>query len=164
VLNEHRLREVLDYDSKSGLFVWKIKLSDRRPVGSIAGGKTKCGYTAIRIDGSSYLAHRLAWLYIRGVWPVNQIDHCNGNRLDNQIENLREATPSQNSQNEHAIRRNNTSGEPGVFWVPARKHWLVRLVVNGKRVYVGVSKDRNSAIIMKRAAKTKLHPFYKEPA
>jgi hypothetical protein len=119
------------------------------------------GYVAIRIDGRKFQAHRLAWFYVNGKWPKDQIDHANGVRHDNRIVNLREATQAENSQNEHAIRRNNTSGVPGVFWVKSTGRWLVRLVLDEKRTYVGVFKRKADAVEAKKKAKARLHPFYK---
>ena len=95
-----RLKEVLGYDAKTGVFVWRYVrkgMSSNRSL--VAGMPRKVrGYRYIRIDGQLYAAHRLAWLYIHGRWPVDQIDHINGIRDDNRLVNLREATNGQNQQ------------------------------------------------------------------
>src|SRR3990167_927341 len=93
-----RVRELLAYDRKTGIFRWKV-VRHRVPIGSIAGSKHCDGYWQIRMDGHLYMAHRLAWLWVFGVWPITMIDHKNGDKACNCIENLREATKSQNKAN-----------------------------------------------------------------
>ena len=89
-----RLREVLSYHPWTGEFRWKVCLSPRAAAGSVAGRVTDQGFIKIRIDGRDYLAHRLAWLYMNGHWPVRLINHKNRKRIDNRWPNLREATSS----------------------------------------------------------------------
>lgn len=161
VLTRKRLIEVLRYDKDRGLFFWKIAIGRRRK-GSKAGHLNLRGYIEIRIDGKKYQAHRLAWFYVKGKWPKDQIDHANGKRRDNRFSNLREATQAQNSQNEHFLRANNTSGIQNVFWVKARQRWLVRIVLAGKRIYVGHFEDIDSAAEASRKAKMRFHPFHKK--
>lgn len=129
-LTAERLREVLHYDPQSGKFIWKVRLSARRSVGDVAGFTTRDGkYTSIRIDGKLYLAHRLAWLYVTGVWPAEQIDHKNG--YSDGIANIRAANNSQNHGNARK-RRDNTSGFKGVTKRSnLRKPWRARVNHNG---------------------------------
>src|SRR4029450_2313606 len=112
-LTAERLRELLDYDPETGDFTWKV---NRRCVrsGSVAGN-VNCvdGYCYIGVDARRYHAHRLAWLYIKGAWPNDQIDHINGNKADNRFANLRQATHSQNQANGGRYS-NNASGYNGV--------------------------------------------------
>ena len=86
-LTAQRLREVLQYNQETGVFTRRIRAGGTK-AGDIAGGKHNCGYLQISINNSLYLAHRLAWLHVHEVWPINQIDHIDGNRLNNSIENL----------------------------------------------------------------------------
>ncbi len=108
-----RLREVLSYDSETGLFTWLISLSPVVKPGDIAGTVTIGGYIHIGIDRVYFGAHRLAWLYIHGQWPKEEIDHVNLDRTDNRLCNLREANNQQNSANTRA-QKNNRVGIKGV--------------------------------------------------
>jgi len=112
----------------------------------------------MRISGRMYRAHRLAWLYVHGKWPENEIDHINGVRSDNRISNLRDATTAENRQN-HAIRRDNTSTVPGVDWHKSVQKWRVRIRVPGKRITVGFFKNLEDAAAARARAKAELHAF-----
>ena len=112
-LTAARLREVLDYDPSTGAFTNRIKR-----IGAIVGRQTgtvsRYGYTHIRIDGVTYRAHRLAWLYMNGAWPNHQIDHINGVRGDNRIANLRDLPEGLNQQNRRTGKVGSKSGLLGV--------------------------------------------------
>jgi hypothetical protein len=99
MMTAEELRERLDYDPETGVFTWRRSESTRVKIGGVAGTYTEKGYVRVRVLGRPYRAHRLAWLYVRGVWPQDQIDHINGIRDDNRIENLREATNAENQRN-----------------------------------------------------------------
>ena len=98
MLSAARLREILEYDPATGIFRWRRQKGRSRP-SLVAGYKHARGYLRITIDGHAYLLHRLAWFYVHGVWPRDQIDHINRVRNDNRITNLREATGQLNAQN-----------------------------------------------------------------
>lgn len=112
-LTLQRLKEVLSYNRRSGIFRWKLKLSRRNHVGDRAGYVDTNGYRIIQIDGWHYKAARLAWLYCNGRWPDPTADHRDLDRDNNRIRNLREATYSQNNMNV-GILPTNTSGFKGV--------------------------------------------------
>ena len=84
-LTAERLREVLDYDPDTGVFTRKVRTASSVKVGDVAGSLNGKGYIRIRVDGRLYFAHRLAWLYVHGEWPVDQVDHINGIKNDNRI-------------------------------------------------------------------------------
>jgi hypothetical protein len=88
-LTAERLRERLHYDAETGVFTRRVG-SGHAHAGDMAGSVHSTGYVRIGIDGGKYTAHCLAWLYVHGVWPSDQIDHINRNRSDNRIANLRQ--------------------------------------------------------------------------
>lgn len=94
------------------------------------------GYIAITIDQRSYLAHRLAWLYVNGVWPVDEIDHKDLNKSNNRIDNLRPSTRAQNVQHRGLTSRN-TNGYKGVYLRPDRGTFQVHISANRRRIYLG---------------------------
>lgn len=104
------LRQILDYDPETGIFTWKRRTDlppmangwNKRMVGARAGRISTMGHRQIGIDGTLYLAHRLAWLYVYGTPPKYQIDHINAVRDDNGIANLRESDQAQNQHNRSA--------------------------------------------------------------
>lgn len=107
-----RLRELLDYDPATGVFRRRTSPNKRYPAGSVAGCNSR-GYRVIMIDDILYRAHRLAWLYVHGEWPKEEVDHINGDTSDNGIANLREATHSQNMRNVR-VKKTNKIGLKGV--------------------------------------------------
>ena len=121
------LRTLLAYDPETGIFTWKIANSRCVKVGQIAGARSTVGYWEVRWNGGrSQKAHRVAWLYVHGRWPNGYIDHINGDRGDNRIANLREATNAENVANAPP-RSDNTSGIKGVYWDRRRSRWAVRV-------------------------------------
>lgn len=92
------LRALLDYDANTGQFTRKIE-QRKKPIGSTPGGLSKYGYWQISVLGRTYTAQRLAWYYVYGDWPSEDIDHINRNKLDNRIANLRKLSRSDNLRN-----------------------------------------------------------------
>ena len=157
-LTAERLREVLSYDPLTGVFLWKVSTSRRVSVGSVAGYTDQDGYLRIRIDRVGYRAHRLAWLYMHGEWPADQIDHRNRSRMDNRIENLREATNGENSQNREP-KRAKPSGLIGVNWHARDKRWIAQIMVDGRSIHLGSFTELEKAAQARADAKAKLHNF-----
>lgn len=114
-LTHERLREVLDYDPATGLFTWRVRTGPRCKIGDAAGTLHKKGYVRIKVDGVYYAAHRLAWLYVTGRWPHEQVDHRNRSRADNRWMNLRLATNSQNQANSLSRRSERGEGLKGAY-------------------------------------------------
>lgn len=129
-LTAHRLRALYDFDSEVGIFV--RRRSPRSKVGSANSG----GYLSIFVDGRLYLAHRLAWLYVYGEWPIDKLDHINGDRADNRIANLRQATSQQNAANRRK-HKNNTSGFKGVRPTRFGIGWEATICVNYVKTQLG---------------------------
>lgn len=124
-LTLERLRECLSYDPDTGRFTRRISTSTAK-AGAIAGSPRGDGYLVISVDNEQYLAHRLAWFYVRGAWPAHHTDHIDLDRQNNALGNLREATASQNVANTRQ-RRCNTSGAKGVYWSKIRRKWIAQI-------------------------------------
>lgn len=155
MLNQKRLKELFKYNVNTGKFTCKI--IDNREW--YIGRKTYShGYLSIYIDGRNYKAHRLAWLYVYGIWPMYEIDHINGERADNRIENLREATRSQNMQNLKGAYKCNKTNLLGVYELPSGKYGS-RIAINGHQIYLGSFDTAEEAHIAYLAVKRNLHPF-----
>lgn len=138
MLTYERASELLRYEPETGKLYWKCRRQKIR-IGSEAGSLSSVGrntYRRIMIDGRLYLTHRIAWLIYYGGWPENQIDHCDGDGLNNRIENLRNVTQGENQKNQR-MPRNNTSGFTGVFWHKQKEKWQSQIKINGKRKYLG---------------------------
>lgn len=151
-------RSVLTYNSSTGIFVW-LKRTERNPedrrwnaryAGKQAGSIHHEGYIVLQINHQSYPASHIAWLYMTGSWPKDQIDHINLNRADNHWENLREATQTQNSWNQ-SIQSNNSSGYTGVYWVTPNRKWRAEGVVNGRRKHLGYFHRFDDAVAARKA-------------
>lgn len=127
-LSQARLKEVLRYDEVTGDFIWISKYCAKVVVGSKAGADCN-GYRTIKIDGQGYYAHRLAWLYMTGVFP-DEVDHENRVKSDNRWMNLRLATRGQNESNK-SVSKANTSGVKGVHWAARDKRWIARIEKDG---------------------------------
>lgn len=134
-MTQEELKAILHYDPLTGVFT-RLKAVPKTPVGGVAGTLDHKGYIQISIKFKKCAAHRLAWLYVYGYIPEKQIDHINGIRNDNRIENLREATPQENLRNA-ALRSDNTSGIKGVSWSKGSSMWVANASLNGKSHYLG---------------------------
>lgn len=131
------VREFLDYDPEAGVFLWK-KPRPKVVVGAVAGHlKKDTGYRTITILGRMYFAHQVAWLYVHGTWPPDEVDHKDHQHDHNAIHNLRLATRSQNQANA-SLRVDNTSGFRGVTYYPRNKKWGAYLSHDKRRVWLGL--------------------------
>ncbi len=136
-LTQTHLKKLLSYDQETGEFRWLLGRGVTK--GTVAGYVDEMGYRRIMIDGKMYRASHLAWLYTHGVLPRRFIDHKNRIGSDNRIENLREATDSQNSMN-CKIRSDNTSGYQGVSFDKRQKKYQAYINVNGNKINLGYFK------------------------
>lgn len=114
------------------------------------------GYRRINVDGVKYYEHRLVWFYMTGEWPKNQIDHIDGDRLNNRFANLREATPCENARNTK-IRKHNTSGIMGVVFDKSRNKWKAQITFKGRGICLGRFDDKEAARAAYEGAKAQLH-------
>jgi len=154
-LTQARLKQILDYDPETGIFVWKVKPSSNMTIGDTAGCiKKGLGYRAIGIDKKQYYEHRLAWFYYHGAWPDKEIDHINQNKLDNSILNLHEAHTITNQRNCYK-QSNNTSGFNGVCWDSFNETWIAKIMVIGKSITLKTSINYDVCVAARKAANIK---------
>lgn len=104
MLTQTQVQELLDYDKGTGLFTWKERPNNKRFNAMWAGkpafnSNDGHGYLCGSINGKTYRASRIAWLYEKGIWPQHEIDHWNGDKKDNRILNLRDVTHKVNCRN-----------------------------------------------------------------
>ena len=123
-LTHERLTGLLYYDPETGVFVWRQSRGTKK-AGSFAGYIVD-GYMMVKIDKREYYAHRLAWFWVHGQWPPDEIDHANNARDDNRLCNLRLASGIQNTANAQR-RSDNRSGYKGVGWHKHKKRWCARI-------------------------------------
>lgn len=165
MITQERLVELLSYCTETGTFKWKPRRCNQHTVGGkIAGSIDSYGYRQIEIDGRGYLAHRLAWLYVYGVWPSSQVDHINRDKTNNAIANLRLVTNKQNQENQGRYK-NNKSGYRGVMWHKGKKCYVAQIRHNLKCYALGQFETAEAAYEAYRAAAARLHshnPYAKE--
>lgn len=152
MLTQARLLELLVYDPLTGIFTNRVRRAQRCPAGAVAGGTDSKGYHAIKLDGATYRAQRLAFLYMLGRWPDPEADHKNLKKLDNRWDNLREADRVMQMHNQPR-RRDNTSGSAGVHWHRRTERWRAVISTNGKRRHLGSFVSKEAAAIAYAEAK-----------
>lgn len=157
LISANELREIFDYRAETGELVYKRLRGSCLP-GRVAGSMHHSGYRKIFLLGRFYAVHRLVWLHVHGSYPTKYLDHINRVPTDNRIENLREATPLENAQNQ-SITCKSKSGIRGVYWVEKLKMWLVRLRVAGKHMHFGYFTNKEDAIKARMEASKLHHPF-----
>lgn len=151
-----RVKELLDYDQLTGVFVWKVHRSWNATAGTIAGCQSTLGYWDICVDGVLCKSHRLAWVISYGEWPPHEIDHIDGDRMNNAIANLRCATTRQNQSNK-GLQCNNASGFKGVSFHAGRQKWRAQIGVAGRRKWLGDFATIDEAAAAYSAAANQLH-------
>jgi hypothetical protein len=158
---QERLHELLNYDEETGV------LTRRKSVKGYCEGVRvganhihgKCRY--VTVDGRTYKEHRLIWIYVYGCLPSKEIDHINGNGLDNSLANLREASHAENSQN-RGRHKDNKTGFLGVTRDVRRGNYQARICVSGKTVFIGRFKTPDEAHAAYQEAKARHHSFSPE--
>lgn len=137
MLTQEQLKERLEYNPETGLWKWLIVGGSKCKSGWFAGTKGIRGYYYIQISRKSYLAHRLAFLYMTGNFPPLDVDHIDGNPTNNIWINLRSVTKNINLQNQLRPQSNNKSGYLGVCRNSTGKPWRATIMVEGKNKYLG---------------------------
>lgn len=159
MVTQERLKELMDYNPETGEFVRKVRRGRMGAVGSLAGTVNRKGYVIIEIDGQPYTAHRLAWLFMTGEMPMDQVDHRDRNKQNNAWSNLREATNAQNHQNRVDPLKSNKSGFLGVCLHKTAQKWVAQIKKDGRRIYLGLHETPEAAHAAYLAAKAQLHTF-----
>lgn len=161
-LTQESLQELIEYNPDTGEIFWKQRsekwfkrTGDHRHWNARFAGK-KAGaikrvngdqpYALLRILNRTYRAHRVVWLLVYGYWP-DEIDHINGNGLDNRLSNLRNVTRQENTTNK-PLQRNNKSGVPGVYFDKKTGQWRAQI---GNRS-IGYFRDKFNAICARKSA------------
>lgn len=147
------LLEVFEY--REGNLYWKVALSTKTKIGSLAGSLTPDGYKKVGLNKKDYQIHRLVWMMHHGAIP-DVIDHVNGDRLDNRIENLRSATIAENVRNSR-LSRNNKSGAKGVFWCNTYKLWAGKVRMNRRDYHAGRYENLEDCIEAVTRLRERLH-------
>ena len=163
-LTAGKLRELVSYDPADGGLRWIASPNSRAPAGSVAGSvwtnpRDGKQYRRIRIGSRLYRAHRLVWLHVKGEWPLGQLDHRDGDGLNNRIENLREATHAENQHNRGPYATNK-SGFKGVCWHKRSRKWVAAIKVDGRQVHLGYFMDPEAAHSAYRVAAERLHGHF----
>jgi len=153
ILTQKRLKELFEYSPHTGLFLRLVAVNYNAKKGYYAGSISG-GYMAIRIDSALYLSHRLAWLYMTGEFPDNEIDHINHNKFDNRWINIRAVSHADNMRNQ-PIRKNNTSGLFGVYWTKRDKKWFVQIELPNKCINLGRYSSFFDAACARKSAEIK---------
>jgi hypothetical protein len=159
VLSRSIVLEMLSYSPETGRFVWLKRPSTRRKAGDEAGTVSPESYRKIGIAGTIVPAHMLAWLIVHNEWPNGQIDHINGDRLDNRICNLRVVTQQQNALN-RVLYKNNSSGFKGVHWNARRDKWCAQIRCERVRHHLGYFAEFEAAAKAYEAASARIHGEY----
>lgn len=158
MITQEKLKELVDY--VDGKLIAKTN-SKQRKVGDALSSLTDKGYLRSSVGGKSYRVHRLVFLHHHGYMPT-QVDHIDGDRMNNRIENLREATSSQNNQNRKAT---SSSGIKGVVWHKQSMKWVASICVNRKSVHLGSFLSIEEAALVANRARQSAHgEFYRGQA
>lgn len=145
---------IVSYCPITGVFR-RLKKTNRNAANSVAGNVNYAGYVTFGLIGKTRKAHQLAWLYMTGKWPHNQIDHQNRNRSDNRWSNLRIADFSKNQANAKK-RTDNVSGTTGVHFAKREQKWMAFISKNGKRFHVGYFQSKSDAIAARKVAQMRV--------
>ena len=165
IVSAEYVANAMRYDPETGKLFWKYRSDVNDGWNTKYAGTeaftaiTDTGYKVGNINARRYRAHRVAWAIHYGEWPEHEVDHINGNRTDNRIENLRPATASENGCNK-GLQSNNVSGYAGVHWDKSKGKWVSYIKKNGKRKHLGRFDDIQEAIAIRDAAVIEYHKEY----
>lgn len=157
MITQKRIHELFEY-REDGNLISKNTRGGNAKAGMVAGCLQPSGYIRLRIDGTDRQLHRMIFLYHHGqIAEGMEIDHIDGDKANNRIENLRQVTKSQNNQNAK-IRSDNTSGTKGVY--KQRNKWISQITINKKQLYLGSYNTLEQAEMVVKEAREKYHGEY----
>lgn len=145
------LRDMFEYHEDGYL----IRKSTGKPCGKRANRHT--GYAIVGVGKRRLCAHRIIFAIVYGEIPVGEVDHINGDRMDNRIENLRDVSSSENMHNSKK-RKDNSSGFPGVTWYALCQKWRAQIMADKRQIHIGDFDDFEDAVQARKKAKIKYHP------
>lgn len=164
------LRECFEYDHDTGDLIWKTRpeehFQDQRSwriwntkysgciAGSVERREDTTDYIQVSINNATTRAHRVCFALYQGYWTDNQIDHMDGDGLNNRPDNLREVTNLENGKNQK-LRSNNTSGHMGISWHKTKGYWQAYIKVDGRHIHLGSSKDFDEVLALRRDAEVR---------
>ncbi|TQN59604.1 HNH endonuclease [Agrobacterium tumefaciens] len=155
------VRDIFNYDAETGKLFYRDRTSPwslnpaiapsvkSRWLGKECGVLVK-GYLCVNILGKRYSAHRIIWLWVHGTLPDKDIDHINGDRSDNRIENLRCVDGAENQKN-MGIRKDNSTGFHGVRYLKQRNNYRTEITINGKPYFIGEYDELGVAVEVRKA-------------
>lgn len=159
VPTQERLKELFEYEAKTGCLINRFNRSSLSRKGEVAGSVGD-RYHVIRIDGKLYVAHRLIWVWHNKFLPDEfEIDHIDHNTKNNRIENLRVTDRWGNLRNK-SLQSNNTTGTPGIEYDSRSKRWRARCMIGGKNRHLG-SFDTKAEAIAARKVGERLAGYHK---
>lgn len=136
--SQEQLRSIFDYDPETGLFSWRINTRNgKAKIGDRAGFPHCHGYWHLKLNGRTYIAHRLAFVWMTGQLPPEDVDHIDNDKSNNRWANLRAATRSENRANT-PVSRSNTSGLKGVSWFKPTGKWQAQIKLRGQSIALGM--------------------------
>ena len=138
------------YDPKTG-FIYRFISGSRHSIRKVEASPTKDNYLYASFNERKFPQHRIAWLLFNGEWPNGEIDHINGNSLDNRFENLRDVSHAINGRNVK-LSALNKSGASGVRWKKAINKWVAEITVGGKKTHLGCFESVDDAIKARKFA------------
>jgi len=136
MITQKYLKSILNYNKYTGEFTWIVDFCKKIQQGTLAGSINGNGYAQIGINRKIYRVHRLAFLYMTGSFPTDEIDHINNIRSDNRWKNIRSCDASQNRKNTKP-QKNRSSKYKGVYWNKSRKKWCGQIMVCKKHIHIG---------------------------
>ena len=157
MITQQRLKELVDYDPKTGVFIRKTLVRGKGVIGEVVGMKDRDGYLKASFHGRRYFLHRLAWLYVYGVFPKNVIDHINGIPDDNRIKNLRDVSIKVNAQNQTKAQASSKTKLLGVCWHKHKNLFMASIRVDGVVKFLGYFKKAEEGHKKYLEAKRQFH-------